>query len=285
MQAIETEHSASQVVPFLKWAGGKRWLPERYPSLFPLQYDRYIEPFLGSGAVFFKLQPQRAILSDLNIDLIQTYEALRDDWQKVHRALARHQKFHCREYYYQERDRRRKSRFERAARFLYLNRTCWNGLFRVNLKGEFNVPIGTKSSVLLPSDKFETISNLLTRIEIFSDDFENIIDKAGPNDFVFIDPPYTVKHNYNGFIKYNEKIFSWDDQIRLAHAVFRTANKGTKILVTNANHEAIRDLYTNADHLVSLDRHSVLAGATEARVKTSELAIAINYSLKEESDG
>lgn len=273
--------SDTEIVPFLKWAGGKRWLPNRFPALFPHEFEHYIEPFLGSGAVFFKLQPEKAILSDLNANLIQTYEAIRDDWKKVQQALTRHQRLHSNEYYYQERNRIRKSSAEKAAQFLYLNRTCWNGLFRVNLKGKFNVPIGTKNNVILPTDDFEYTSSLLKNAEITSSDFGNTISRSKKDDFLFIDPPYTVKHNFNGFVKYNEKIFSWEDQIRLSKSVLEAAHRGTKILITNADHETIRSLYSSADHLVSLDRHSILAGDKTARGKTSELAIIYNYNIGE----
>lgn len=161
----------------------------------------------------------------------------------------------------------------RAAQFIYLNRTCWNGLYRVNLEGKFNVPIGTKQNVILETDDFEATSRLLVGAELVCGDFEKVISRAGENDFVFVDPPYTVKHNYNGFIKYNESIFSWDDQVRLRDSVKTASNRGAKVLVTNACHESIRDIYEDIGELIVLDRASVIAGKSTARGRYEEMVI------------
>ena len=161
----------------------------------------------------------------------------------------------------------------KAARFIYLNRTCWNGLYRVNSKGEFNVPIGTKTKVLLEADDFQGISILLSQMDINTCDFETTIDKATAGDFVFIDPPYSVKHNLNGFLKYNETIFSWKDQIRLRKSVAKAINRGASVLLFNADHCSIRDLYKGIGKMITLDRASVIAGKLGARGTFSELAI------------
>lgn len=278
-----TQEISNQLTPFLKWAGGKRWLSSNYPEIIPRNFNKYIEPFLGGGAIFFSLVPKCAILSDVNFDLISTYQAIRDDWKAVQIALTRHQHNHSAKYYYEERDRIRRKPHEKAAQFLYLNRTCWNGLYRVNLLGKFNVPKGTKDNVLLSTDDFQSVSNALQNASLLSADFENVIDTATSGDFLFVDPPYTVKHNVNGFVKYNEKIFHWDDQIRLASAVTRAATRNVKILVTNANHKSIRNLYGDLGDVRQLSRFSVLAGDKSSRGKTSELAILINYKLGEAS--
>ncbi len=278
-----SQETASQLTPFLKWAGGKRWLSSSYPEIIPREFDQYIEPFLGGGAIFFGLLPKRAILSDVNYDLILTYQAIREDWQAVQKALERHQRGHSKEYYYKERNRVRRTLYEKAAQFLYLNRTCWNGLYRVNLHGKFNVPKGTKSNVILPTDDFQSISNALKCATLLSVDFEDVMENAASGDFVFIDPPYTVKHNVNGFIKYNEKIFRWEDQIRLASAVVRAAKRNVKILITNANNGSIRNLYRDVGYSKKLDRYSVLAGDKNSRGKISEIAIMINYEPEEGS--
>ncbi len=195
-------------LPFLKWAGGKRWLISQHSKIFPNTFNTYIEPFLGSGAVFFKLQPQKAILSDINKELIVTYQAIKEDWQKVLHGLQKHQKLFNKAYYYKIRQDKPENIYDKAARLIFLNRTCWNGLYRVNLDGEFNVPIGTKTDVIMKDDDFETISKTLQNADLLPDDFENIINKANKNDLIFVDPPYTVRHDNNGFIKYNEKLFS-----------------------------------------------------------------------------
>jgi DNA adenine methylase len=200
-----------KVKPFLKWAGGKRWFVHRYSHLFPEKFNNYIEPFLGSGAAYFHICPKKAILGDANSDLINTYIAIQQDWRLVYRYLKTHHANHSSEYYYQVRAKRLRSPFSRAAQFIYLNRTCWNGLYRVNLQGVFNVPIGTKSSVIFENDRFDLVSKNLENATLKIADFEDLIDLAGDGDFVFADPPYTVRHNHNAFIKYNEDLFSWFD--------------------------------------------------------------------------
>ena len=165
-----------------------------------------------------------------------------------------------------------RSPVKRAARLIYLNRTCWNGLYRVNRQGEFNVPIGTKTQVLLESDCFSAISDQLRMTEIRHSDFEATIDEASVGDLVFVDPPYTVKHNLNGFLKYNDKIFSWQDQVRLRDAVDRASGRGAYIVVTNANHKSLRDLYAGFSQ-APLARQSVLSGLAKSRGLTEELLI------------
>lgn len=229
--------------PFLKWAGGKRWFVKKHPDLFPAEYNRYIEPFLGSGAVFFHLQPKKAILGDLSEDLIETYQAIKDDWKNVYRHLKVHHKKHSEQYYYKIRDANYRSNTTKAARFIYLNRTCWNGLYRVNMRGEFNVPIGSNNNVLHDDDCFNEASLLLQNAKLKSVDFEDLIDKAVEGDLLFIDPPYTVRHNYNAFVQYNEKLFSWADQERLFYAVKRAQNRGAHVIGTNAYHSTVRKLY------------------------------------------
>jgi DNA adenine methylase len=265
------------LTPFLKWAGGKRWLVANHPQLFPRTFARYIEPFLGSGAVYFHLAPKSALIADSNDDLIGVFRAIKKNWKLVESALKRHQRNHDATYYYLERARRHHVGYEKAARFIYLNRTCWNGLHRVNLRGEFNVPVGTKTTVCLDTDAFEAVASLLRKATILVSDFEPIIDKAKEHDFLFIDPPYITRHNFNGFIKYNDKLFSWLDQERLFMAVKRAARRGAKILVTNADHSSIRNLYRNLGTAVSLRRHSILAADAQNRGATTELAIMINY--------
>ncbi|MGH8677969.1 MAG: DNA adenine methylase [Burkholderiales bacterium] len=259
--------------PFLKWAGGKRWFADRCLHLVPKVPGRYIEPFLGSGAMFFALRPARALLSDLNPDLVDCYRAIRDAPESIAEQLAEHHRLHCKTHYYATRSIKPEDAVERAAWFIYLNRTCWNGLYRVNRKNEFNVPIGTKTSVILPSDDFPAASRILQSVEILQQDFEATLDAASDGDFVFVDPPYTVKHNLNGFLKYNDKIFSWADQLRLRDAVVRAATRGASILVTNANHSSIREIYEGVGRQQVVERASVLAASAAHRSQTEELVI------------
>ncbi len=262
------------IEPFLKWAGGKRWLVNHYSHFFEgIKFERYFEPFLGSGAVFFHLRPNQAFLSDLNEELINTYQGVKDVPDQIERLLKEHHKKHCKEYYYFMRKENFSSLAEKAARTIYLNRTCWNGLYRVNLKGKFNVPIGTKTNVVLETDDFRRISKLLKKMTIKAQDFEKTIDQCGKNDLVFVDPPYTVCHNNNGFLKYNEDIFSWDDQVRLRNSVWRAHARGAKIVVLNACNESVIKLYKNFPRLMKLSRHSVLSGNAQHRRSVEELIV------------
>lgn len=264
------------VLPFLKWAGGKRWLARS--SLFPTpaRYGRYVEPFLGGAAVFFHLGPRKAILSDVNRDLIQLYVVMRDEPHKLRVEMEQHQRQHSAKHYYEVRARVPDEEVKAAARTLYLNRTCWNGLYRVNRRGEFNVPIGTKSLVVSADEDFNEYSSMLKRAKLLVADFEETIDICVEGDFLFVDPPYTVRHNKNGFLKYNESMFSWDDQLRLHRALKRAAARRVKIVVTNADHESLRSLYERGFRYDKLDRSSVLAGDSSARGTTSEAMFTAN---------
>jgi DNA adenine methylase len=276
-EVIASPPADTSITPFLKWAGGKRWLTSRFPQLIPANFVHYFEPFLGSGAVYFHLTPRSGGISDINDDLVNTYQALRDNPQKVQSLLRMHSRNHDDNYYYQIRESKPVSAAVRAARLIYLNRTCWNGLYRVNKNGIFNVPRGTKNNVILATDNFAAISEHLKYVDISCCDFEVTIERAAKGDFVFIDPPYTVKHNFNGFLKYNQSIFSWDDQVRLRRTIVRASDRGVMVLLLNANHRSIRDLYRGIGQYVRLPRSSVLAGDSAFRTKTSELAITINY--------
>lgn len=244
-----------------------------HASLFPTSFDTYFEPFLGSGASYFHLRPSRAVLSDANADLINAYQVLKSHWKQVADKLNIHHQKHCKEHYYDIRSQAFEDPVDKAAQFIYLNRTCWNGLYRVNLKGKFNVPIGTKTNVVLDTDDFEKISRLLQTATVKNEDFQNVVGLAGKDDFVFVDPPYTVKHNLNGFVKYNENLFSWDDQVRLRDCVRGAIKRGAKVLLTNADHEDVRGLYSGMGTMMSLNRLSVISGTNSARGKYSELVV------------
>lgn len=264
------------VTPILKWAGGKRWLvaTDRLPR--PSSYRRYVEPFLGSGAVFFHLKPSTAVLSDLNGDLINLYKVVRDNPREFEERMHYHQAMHSKEYYYQIRGELCLEPNAAAARFLYLNRTCWNGLYRVNKRGAFNVPIGTKQAVVMNTDDFQAVAFTLRNADLHNEDFEIIIDDTQKGDFLFVDPPYTVQHNFNGFLKYNEQIFSWQDQNRLRDALQRAADRGVSIALTNADHDSVRQLYAQRFNYQSLARQSVLAAKSGKRGGTTEAIFTIN---------
>lgn len=263
------------IKPFLKWAGGKRWLVDRPEFSIPSVSGRYIEPFLGGGAVYFSLLPKTSLLSDINPKLVGTYRAIRNNWKSVVDILTEHQANHSKDYYYSQRGVRHRDEASQAAQFLYLNRACWNGLYRENLKGEFNVPIGTKSKILFDYDDFEAVSEALNSATINCCDFEQTINEAKDCDVLFVDPPYTTAHNMNGFVKYNQKIFSWDDQIRLRDALVRAADRGAQIIATNAWHDSVIDLYAGSATIIEVPRASVISGSNRGRKATSESLITM----------
>lgn len=257
--------------PFLKWAGSKKWLVRR--GVERPAFERYIEPFLGSGAVFFHLLPRVALLADSNDYLINCFRQIKDCPEDVFHEYEELFRQHTVDEYYRVRDKLETGSVLGAAQFLYLNRTCFNGIFRVNLSGKFNVPLGSKINDPFSLADFLQWASALKGASLYVSDFEKIIDEAGPGDFVFADPPYTVAHNKNGFIEYNEKIFSWDDQVRLAECLKRASLRGANFLLTNADHESVRGLYEPDFGIESLDRRSAIAANVAKRRPISEVLI------------
>ena len=266
------------LLPFLKWAGGKRWLILNYRYLFPASFETYVEPFVGGGAVYFGLLPEQALLSDANDRLIECYTQVRDP-KKLMSLMRLHQQNHSTEYYYDVRTKVCRSDSSRAAQFLYLNRTCWNGLYRANLNGVFNVPKGTKDSVVFAGESFDGPSRALAKAELRACDFEKTIALAKDGDLLFVDPPYTVKHNFNGFAKYNETIFSWTDQIRLRTALDGAASRGVKIMLTNADHESVVELFFGLGNIHKVRRTSLIASESQRRSSVTEIVVTVNYEV------
>lgn len=274
--ARSKEESRRALTPFLKWPGGKRWLVASHAGIFPRHYNLYVEPFLGAGSVFFHhLEPRRALLGDLNPDVITAFQGVQNYPYGVQLLLEQHHIKHAKDHYYEVRDRLNPvSLTEKAARIIYLNRTCFNGIYRVNRQGAFNVPIGTKSNVVLDTDDFPSSARLLSTAGIALSDFEVLIDRAQERDLVFLDPPYTVRHNRNGFVKYNENLFSWEDQKRLAKAATRAAERGAIVVVTNAAHGTVRELYSDElFHFKIVSRFSAVAASPSSRRQYEELVI------------
>ncbi|HEX8224960.1 MAG TPA: Dam family site-specific DNA-(adenine-N6)-methyltransferase [Allosphingosinicella sp.] len=259
--------------PFLKWAGGKRWLRSIVADLKLPLTGKYFEPFLGSGAIFFQLSPSRARLSDTNSDLVATYKAIQAHPLAVEAALRELSVHHSDDFYYEVRESSPTDVAKRAARFIYLNRTCWNGLYRVNKLGVFNVPRGTKNQIILPSDDFESLSHRLRGADVACEDFEECIAQAAEGDLVYCDPPYTVHHNYNGFLKYNEKIFSWDDQVRLRSCAEAAVARGAAVVISNADHISVVELFSGLGEMKFLDRPSVISGSVHGRGRFSEILV------------
>ena len=233
-----------------------------------------LEPFLGSGAVFFAINPNNATVSDINSELIRLFVVMRDNPQELKERMIVHNKLHNEEYYYKMRLAQPYDPIDQAARFLYLNRTCYNGMYRVNKSGQFNVPIGTKTNCIYDLDLFDYYSKLLKSAKILTSDFGPVIHAAEENDLIFADPPYTIKKNTMSFIKYNEKLFTWNDQVRLHADLLSAKQNGAKIIHTNINCDEIREMYASSGFYISeLSRHSCISGQTSGRNIVTELLI------------
>lgn len=263
---------------FLKWAGGKNWFVNRENQRFPEKYNRYIEPFLGGGSVFFYLEPKEAIISDINYELINTYIAIKEDMESVYRNLRIHERNHCRQYFYAIRDRKTRKLVTSAARMIYLNRSCFNGIYRVNKDGKFNVPYGTRDDIFFDYENLKESSDVLQNAQILCQDFEATINMAQEEDFVFCDPPYAVVNEDDRFIGYNADVFSWQDQIRLAGALERAKHRGVKIIMTNVEHKDVRALYENVEgfSLDTVQRRCLISGIASGRKTYQELIASAN---------
>lgn len=259
--------------PFLRWAGSKRALLEHLTQALPEKFRIYREPFLGAGSLFFLLRPRRAVLSDTCTELIETFRAVRDDVEAVKSYLEPLKS--TKEVYYSIRDKRSDERIRRASEFIYLNKACWNGLYRVNSAGKFNVPFGwPRGENVTDPDNLIACSMALRRrdVKLRVCDFEENLSASKPGDLVYLDPPYVTGHNNNGFIDYNETLFSWADQIRLANLAKRLARRGVSVIISNANHEGILRLYPGFN-AYTFQRFSTLAGNAAKRGSVSEVVL------------
>lgn len=235
--------------PFLKWAGGKSKLIKQYLTHLPAEntYKNYYEPFLGGGAVFFYLQPSNAILTDINVELITTYRCVRDNLQELIYLLKEHEGKHSRDYYYSVRANSVKTDLEKAARLIYLNKTCFNGLYRVNSQGKFNVPLGKyKNPNICPEDLLIAASKALCQAEIKQASFTEILNHAtNSNDFVYFDPPYYPISETSYFTSYTNSSFQENEQIQLRDIFVKLSERGVKVMLSNSDCEFIRNLYSS----------------------------------------
>lgn len=230
----------------------------------------YYEPFLGGGSVFLSVQPRRAVLSDANDKLIEFYHTCIADPEKV----ARHAlKFtNERSTYYRVRASKPRTPSGVAGRFLYLNKTCWGGVFRLNKNGDFNVPFGDSGRVICEVESVQRASQVFSRAKLFCSDFSKSLDSAGTGDVVFADPPYTTRGQFNGFVRYNEKLFSWEDQVRLSTYGKSARRRGAFVAVCGSFHREILSLYKNW-WVVEVKRKSRVARRVEFRSTVSECLI------------
>lgn len=266
--------------PFLKWAGGKSQLISQYESYFPSGFKTYYEPFLGGGAIYFYLQPPSAFLSDINPELINVYTCVRDGVESLIRYLQEHQLAHNPDYYYQIRAAQPSDPIEKAARFLYLNKTCFNGLYRENSQGKFNVPLGKyKNPKICNSELLNLASVALKRAKICVMNFEEILNIAqSAEDFVYFDPPYHPVSQTSNFTAYSRYDFRQEDQIRLRDIFTELANRGVKVMLSNSDCPLIRDLYQGFSlHTISATRS--INSNIQKRGKISEILVT-SYETK-----
>ena len=237
----------NNVAPFIKWVGGKRSLLDEISSRFPKKIKNYYEPFLGGGAVYYKickLVEGKCFLSDLNRELITTFNVVKNNLEDLIKELETHKANHCRNYYYSMRNQRnQKSPICTAARFIYLNKTCYNGLYRVNKKGDFNVSlIDEEGSRIVQKDVLEKASKALKGSSIEVKDFESISPEKG--DFVYFDPPYLSEQDSN-LIGYNSNVFTKKDHLRLRDFVIELSKKGVNVMLSNSYTKFLIDIYKN----------------------------------------
>ncbi|WP_312789267.1 Dam family site-specific DNA-(adenine-N6)-methyltransferase [Sphingobacterium sp.] len=265
--------------PFLRWAGGKTWLYKLLDNNTLPNFNNYHEPFLGGGAIFFKIgATKNSFLSDLNEDLINTYSVIKNDVYDLIHILIDYQ--NNKDFYYKIREFEPSSDVEKAARFFFLNQTSFNGIYRVNLKGKYNVPYGFRNKNFLDKELLIETSEALQMSNLFVSDFNIIKDNLRSDDLIFLDPPYTVSHNNNGFVKYNEKIFSLEDQYRLNELIKFIKDKGAYYILTNAAHVKIDEIFTNIDYKLEVKRASLIGGVNAFRGNTSEYLFS-NIDLRQ----
>jgi DNA adenine methylase len=234
--------------PFLKWAGGKTRLISQFAPYFPEHFNRYHEPFLGGGAVFFHLQPEDAVLSDLNGRLVECYRVIRDEPSALMEKLDEHRRRHNHQYFYEARTRFNQARgmtaVDRAALFIYLNKTCFNGLYRENSRGEFNVPVGSYSDpAVYDASLILSVSRVLQGVEIRNEGFESVLARAERGDLVYFDPPYVPVSSTSSFTSYTGAGFDTSLQERLAHVLDELSRRGVYVMLSNSDAPLVRDLY------------------------------------------
>jgi DNA adenine methylase len=275
----------SPIKPYLKWAGGKRQLLPEIKKYLPAHIERYTyyEPFVGAGAVFFDLRPPKAVINDFNTQLILTYKAIRENVEGLIGLLNEHKNRNTREYYYTIRNLDRDAEkfdglteTEKAARLIFLNKTCYNGLYRVNSRGLFNVPCGRHKN---PSIFDETVLRQISRylnnsdITITNTGYEQAVSGADKNSFVYFDPPYHGPDK-TSFTAYHAEGFGKDEQERLRDVYIGLTQKGIKCLLSNSDTELVRDLYSNKSlDIIAVQAKRHINSDSAGRGNTGEVLI------------
>jgi DNA adenine methylase len=271
---------------FLKWAGGKLQLIEQFENLFPHNFRNYYEPFIGSGAVFFyvksKLKPNKVILSDTNEELINCFCVVRDKPSELVELLLNHRKKHSKEYYYSVRSMESSTldSLDRAARLIYLNKTCFNGLYRVNSKGQFNVPFGDyENPSIFDRNTLFQASQLLQGVHLQVMTFEKVLDFAGKDDFVYFDPPYIPLSKTSSFTRYSKSNFSMKEQKRPSEVFGILDSRGCFVMLSNSDHALTRELYRHYEKNTVIVRAKRMINSVGSRRGAINEVVVTNYSV------
>ena len=276
----------SEPKPFVKWAGGKRQLMSELEKNFPIKFGTYLEPFLGGGAVMFDLLAKNSNLkcnvSDLNSDLVLAYVTIRDRLGRLIESLENHSKNYHKDstgYYYEVRKQEPKNQIEKVSRLLFLNKTCFNGLYRVNSKGKFNVPLGRYTNPnIVNKENLETVSKALQseKIKISCRDFESVISDAKKGDFVYFDPPYQPVSDTANFTSYTHRDFTEDDLERLADLANQLNSKGCKVILSNSNSKTVKKLFSSEWKIKEIKANRAINSNSQKRTGHKEIIIR-NY--------
>ena len=278
--AVVLEKLQQETYPIVKWVGGKRQLMFELLKNMPETYNRYFEPFIGGGALFFYLQPDNAYISDMNEELINLYQVVRDNVDELVADLQKHDI--SKEYFMEIRNIDRTEEYKnwsdvkKASRFIYLNRTCFNGMYRVNSKGEFNVPFGHyKNPRILDENNLINCSNLLQKTEIKHADFSEILKKVKKGDLVYFDPPYVPLSETSSFTSYTKDGFDMDMQFKLRDVCDELDSMGVKFLLSNSDTKLVNELYENYNIKKVFASRQINANA-DGRGKITEVLVR-NY--------
>lgn len=265
--------------PFLKWAGGKRQLLAEIRKYIPEEIDRYYEPFIGAGAVLFDLQPKQAIVNDINLELVNVYKMIKDNAEALIEELKKHAEGNNSDYFYEMRNLDRDeetyaelSSVEKAARMIYLNKTCFNGLYRVNSKGQFNVPFGKyKNPQIVNESVLRAVHHYLSSndVTIWNRDFAEVVAEAKKGDFVYFDPPYDPVSQTSSFTSYSLDGFNREDQLRLRDLCVELDGRGCNFLLSNSATDFIKEIYAEKGfhiEIVSATRNINSVGAKRGKI-------------------
>lgn len=277
--------------PFLKWAGGKRQLLPVIKEYLPQKFTQYYEPFIGAGAVLFSLQPKKSVINDTNGELINCYQVIKDHPEKLLELCQQHRENNSKEYFYLLREQDRRNDFkerspqERAARIIYLNKTCFNGLFRVNSSGQFNVPYGNYSNpVIADPAVIRSVSAYLNQrnVRILQGDFAKAVATARKGAFIYFDPPYHPVSDTSSFTGYSVNGFGEQEQIRLKEVCDKLTERGCQVLVSNSSASLIKELYSDPNYkIVEVKAKRAINAVASRRGRINELLIHNKYDSKQ----